>query len=62
MANKSGNLQNKIRKRTGSPKGSPKKKKESQDRFIWILIIVGLFLVFQWIFSSLEQTSQEMTY
>ncbi|RKY40857.1 MAG: cell division protein FtsH [Candidatus Makaraimicrobium thalassicum] len=63
MANKSGNLQNKIRKKAGGPKGSPKnKKKDSQDRFIWILIIVGLFLVFQWIFSSLEQTSQEMTY
>jgi len=53
---------NPIRKKTGSPKKPSKKKPNLPDRFVWILIIVGLFILFQWVFSSFEETSQEMTY
>lgn len=58
----------KTPKRTGSGRrqglpGKPSEdKKNSPDRFVWILIIVGFFMVFQWVFSSFEETSQEMTY
>lgn len=29
---------------------------------VWVLIIMGLFYIFQWVFSSMEETSKEMTY
>ena len=50
------------RKRGPSKKPSQKKKKNLPDRFVWLLIIAGLFIIFQWVFSSFEETSQEMTY
>jgi len=43
----------------------PKQKKNGkgmQDRFVWLLVVLGLFLVFQWVFSSLEETASRMTY
>jgi cell division protease FtsH len=36
--------------------------KNDKNLILWILIIVALFSVFQWVFASFEQTSQEMTY
>ena len=56
------NNKNKYNPRTGPSKKPPKKKPNLPDRFIWILIIVGLFLIFQWVFSSMEEKTQEMTY
>ncbi|MEA3489542.1 MAG: ATP-dependent zinc metalloprotease FtsH [Candidatus Omnitrophota bacterium] len=59
MVNKGKNFQGKIKKDTGPSKKTPKNDK---SLFIWILIIVILFSVFQWVFSSLEQISRELTY
>ncbi len=46
---------------TKPPKGN-KNKNMPQDRFLWIVLITGLFLIFQWVFSSLEESSHQMTY
>ncbi|MEI8345627.1 MAG: ATP-dependent metallopeptidase FtsH/Yme1/Tma family protein, partial [Candidatus Omnitrophota bacterium] len=43
-------------------KKTPVEPQAGPDRFIWILIVVGLFFVFQWVFSSLEQQGAQMTY
>jgi len=51
-----------IKDKSTGPKKSGKGKKNSPDRFVWILIIVGLFLLFQWVFTSMEDTSVKMTY
>lgn len=42
------------------PDGGPQK--GGKNLFVWILIIVGLVYVFQWVFTSLEEPSGEMTY
>ncbi|MBU1084591.1 MAG: ATP-dependent zinc metalloprotease FtsH [Candidatus Omnitrophota bacterium] len=42
-----------------------KKKKDNKnlsDRFMWALIVAGVFLIFQWVFSSFEEAAHEMTY
>lgn len=39
-----------------------KTKKPTPDRFVWIMIVIGIFLVFQWVFSSLEGVNSEITY
>ncbi|MFH1797925.1 MAG: ATP-dependent zinc metalloprotease FtsH [Candidatus Omnitrophota bacterium] len=48
-------------RRPSSSKNS-KNKKGTPDRFVWILIIVGIFLIFQWVFSSLGPGNSEITY
>ena len=41
----------------------PKKiQKNGKNLIVWLLIIMGIFYLFQWAFSSFEETSQEMTY
>ena len=60
--NKRKKLQNRIGKKADQPGRSLKSKKNIPDRFVWIMIIVGIFLVFQWVFSSVEETSREVTY
>ncbi|MFH1877959.1 MAG: ATP-dependent zinc metalloprotease FtsH [Candidatus Omnitrophota bacterium] len=40
----------------------PDPQKNPKNLFVWILIVVGLFYIFQWLFSSMEQTSSELTY
>lgn len=57
--NKHNNLKNKLKKKLPEAKGPGKNDK---NLFIWILIIVGLFSLFQWVFSSFEETSHQMTY
>ena len=47
------------KKRRNIPKEPPK---NGKNLFVLILVIVGLFYIFQWVFTSLEQTNQEMTY
>jgi cell division protease FtsH len=37
-------------------------KNKGPDRFMWIVILIGAFLIFQWVFSSMEQTSSELSY
>ncbi len=41
---------------------SPEPPRNGKNLFVWVLIIVGLFYLFQWVFSSLEETTREMTY
>ena len=41
----------------GLPPTQKKNGKNMQDRFVWLLVVLGLFLVFQWVFSSLEETA-----
>ncbi|MFH1395256.1 MAG: ATP-dependent zinc metalloprotease FtsH [Candidatus Omnitrophota bacterium] len=56
-------LRNQIKKRIKNPSNKPSKnRKFSPDKFSWILIVVGIFLIFQWVFSSFEQTSKDLTY
>ncbi len=45
-------------------KNNPKKPspKNSMNFFIWFLIIFGFLYIFQWVFSSMEETSKGMTY
>ena len=41
----------------------PKKpEKGDKNLILWILIIVGLFSLFQWVFTSFEDSSHQMTY
>ena len=54
--------QNKGRKKSKNNKSTPNDKKNAPDRFVWVLIVIGVFLVFQWVFSSFEETSQQLTY
>lgn len=56
---KNSNLQNKFKKKITGQKGPGKTDK---NLFVWILIIVGLFSLFQWVFSSFEETAHQMTY
>ncbi|MDP8258098.1 MAG: ATP-dependent zinc metalloprotease FtsH [Candidatus Aadella gelida] len=49
------------RKKTPQKNGG-KKNKNMPDRFAWILVVAGVFLIFQWVFSSFEETTHEMTY
>ena len=46
----------------GLPPTQKKNGKNMQDRFVWLLVVLGLFLVFQWVFSSLEETATVLTY
>jgi len=48
-----------LKKNTGPPK---KPVKGDRNLIIWILIVVALFSVFQWVFSSIEETSRELSY
>lgn len=48
------------KRKPGIP-GKPPPKNDS-GLVMWILIIVALFSLFQWVFSSFEKTSQDMTY
>ncbi|MBD3426116.1 MAG: ATP-dependent zinc metalloprotease FtsH [Candidatus Omnitrophica bacterium] len=43
-------------------KPTPEPPQSSKNLLVWIIIIVGLFYIFQWVFSSMEETSREMTY
>ena len=36
--------------------------RNGKNLFVWMLIIVGLFYMFQWVYTSMEQTSGELTY
>ncbi len=54
------NLKNNQKKRPGMPKKPPVK--EGKNLFIWLLVIMALFYIFQWVFTSLEGTSTQMTY
>ncbi len=56
-------------KSNGTKKNGSKNLKKKQngkntppDKFVWIFIVIGVFLVFQWVFSSLEQSAEELTY
>lgn len=62
MANNGKKLPPNLKKNLNSSRKPSKNKKNAPDRFVWILIVVGLVLVFQWVFSSFEEVSQEMTY
>lgn len=56
-------FEDQFRKKINNSKRSSKKKKQKfPDKFSWIFIIVGLFLLFQWVFSSYEQNSRDVTY
>ncbi len=46
-------------KRRPSAKEPPK---NGKSLLVWILVIVGLFYIFQWVFSSMEEVSHQMTY
>ncbi|MDD4956138.1 MAG: ATP-dependent zinc metalloprotease FtsH [Candidatus Omnitrophica bacterium] len=52
-----------TRKKTSPGKGPMKKGNNNMpDRFVWVLIIAGLLMIFQWVFASLEETAGELTY
>ncbi|MGB2599936.1 MAG: ATP-dependent zinc metalloprotease FtsH [Candidatus Omnitrophota bacterium] len=53
------NLQKKGKKQ---PIRLGKGQKNGKNLFVWLLIIMGLFYIFQWAFTSFEETSREMTY
>ena len=60
-------IQQKIKKKINNQKKKKedqkgKKENNTPDRFVWILIIAGAFLVFQWVFSTFEDSSTELTY
>ena len=59
MGNTGKTFKNKNRKQKKVPQDPSK---NGKGLFVWILIIEGLFYLFQWVFSSLEETSQEITY
>ncbi|MFQ5952901.1 MAG: ATP-dependent zinc metalloprotease FtsH [Candidatus Omnitrophota bacterium] len=59
MDGKNRNLQDRRKRRPGPPK---KAQKNGKNLFLWLLIIMALFYIFQWAFSSFEETSREMTY
>ncbi|MDP8299258.1 MAG: ATP-dependent zinc metalloprotease FtsH [Candidatus Tantalella remota] len=54
------------KKSQNNPKKRPVQKKKAgkneKSLFMWILIIVVLFSVFQWVFSSFEDVSNELSY
>ena len=53
----------KPRKNINKQKKSPQEPPSgSKNLLVWIIIVVGLFYIFQWVFSSIEETSREMTY
>lgn len=52
----------KKRKVTRSNQKDPEKQENPQDRFVWILVVIGFFFIFQWVFSSFEDASPKMTY
>ena len=47
-------------KKKPMPGKKPEPPKNGKNLFVWLLIIVGLFYIFQWVFSTMEPTSQEM--
>ncbi len=56
---------NPKRSQKGPKKGPGQKKKPGKNEkslFMWIMIIVVLFSVFQWVFSSFEDVAKEMSY
>ena len=59
MTEKGKNFKDKIR---GSKKPPTGQKKPDKNFFIWLLIFVALFSIFQWVFSSVDQVQQQMTY
>lgn len=58
MANNKTGLNKKARR----PSAPPRPPGGGVNLFVWILIIMGLFYIFQWVFSSREETSREMSY
>lgn len=53
------------RPKTRKPSGKRPQRKnvpKKPDRFAWILIIVAVLLLFQWVFASLEDTTKDLTY
>jgi len=62
MENSNKQPKNNMGKKRSSPKKNNKNNKNIPDRFMWILVIAGIFLIFQWVFSSMEETSHKMTY
>ncbi|MFC1548464.1 ATP-dependent zinc metalloprotease FtsH [Candidatus Omnitrophota bacterium] len=63
MASEMGNTGKTFKNKNKKQKKVPQEpSKNGKGLFVWILIIVGLFYLFQWVFSSLEETSQEITY
>jgi cell division protease FtsH len=49
-------------KKGNRPSPPPREPGSGLNLFVWVLIIMGLFYIFQWVFSSVEDTSREMTY
>lgn len=49
-------------KKGNRPSGPQREPGSGLNLFVWVLIIMGLFYIFQWVFSSVEETSREMTY
>ncbi|MGB2651565.1 MAG: ATP-dependent zinc metalloprotease FtsH [Candidatus Omnitrophota bacterium] len=53
----------KPRKNINKQKKTPQEpSSNNRSLLVWIIIVVGLFYIFQWVFSSMEETSREMTY
>jgi len=46
----------------GGEEPSGKPPKAGKNPFVWILLIIGLFYLYQWIFTSYEVTGGKMTY
>lgn len=56
-----------MQKKQVPPKGykgkrSSKKPEKKPDRFVWILIVMGLILLFQWVYASFEDGTQRLSY
>ncbi|MDD5633887.1 MAG: ATP-dependent zinc metalloprotease FtsH [Candidatus Omnitrophica bacterium] len=62
METKNNKSKSRNKKQPIDQKKQPEDKKVGSDRFVWIFIIVGIFLIFQWVFVSMEDTSKKMTY
>lgn len=45
--------------RRSVPDGQPS---GGMNLFVWVLILMGIFYIFQWVFNSFEDTSRELTY
>ena len=39
-----------------------KKPVPNKNAFVWVMVIIGLFYVYQWVFSTYEETSGQITY
>ena len=60
MADKGKRASKKPSGKKSPPKGPMPQ--NSKNLFVWVIIVIGVFYIFQWVFSSIEDTSHEMTY